>query len=119
MPASVKLARLKEAVERGRRDWDEVRNALQTGALQFHEAGHACAITEIVISGAFKTLYVHVVAGDMIDVPALTQVVEDFGRVHRCQTVEMTGRLGWDRYHRKTSRAQGYRKVAVKYQKEL
>lgn len=119
MPGSVKLARLREAVERGRQDWDEVFAALKTGVLNFHEAGCACAVTQILISGRFKTLYVHVIAGDLIDVPELTQVVEDFGRLHKCQVIETTGRLGWDRYFRQTSKAQGYRKVAVRYRKEL
>lgn len=119
MPAAVKLARLREAVERGRQDWDRVFAALKAGELQFHEHGQACAITEIVISGRFKTLYVHVVAGELADVPALTEQVEAYGRRFGCQVVEMAGRLGWDRYHRQVSKAQGYRKVAVRYRKEL
>lgn len=119
MPASVKLARLKEAVARGRQDWDRVRAALGTGEMQFHEVGQACAITQIVISGRFKTLYVHVIAGDLSDVPALTEKVEAFGRQHGCQVIETTGRLGWEKYFQQVSKAQGYRKVAVKYQKDL
>jgi hypothetical protein len=119
MPASIKLERLKKAVEMGRRDWDAVFAALKTGELQFHEVGQACAITEIVISGRFKTLYVHVVAGELADVPALTEHVECFGRQHGCQMIEMIGRLGWERYFQQVSKGQGYRRTAVKYQKEL
>jgi hypothetical protein len=119
MPASVKLARLKEAVERGRQDWHRVLASLKSGEYQFHEVGHACAITQIGISGRFKTLYVHVIAGDIQDVPALTELVEAFGRRHGCQVIETTGRLGWEKYFQQISRAQGYRKVAVKYRKDL
>lgn len=119
MPASVKLERLKKAVEMGRQDWDAVFAALKSGELQFHEHGNACAITQIGISGRFKTLYVHTVAGELADVPALTERVEAFGRQHHCQEIEMTGRLGWQRYFQETSKSQGYRKVAVKYRKVL
>jgi ribosomal protein L37E len=119
MPASVKLERLKKAVEMGRQDWETVLACMRSGEMQFHEAGHACAITQIGISGRFRTLYVHVIAGDILDVPQLTETVEAFGRQMKCQVIETTGRLGWERYFRQTSKAQGYRKVAVKYRKDL
>lgn len=119
MRAAEKLARLKKACEMGRVDYDVVRQKLHRGEYQYHESGDAMAITHIGVSGRFKTLYVDTVSGDILDVPDLTKLVEDFGRQMNCQVIETDGRLGWDRYFRKTSKAQGYRRVAVKYRKDL
>jgi hypothetical protein len=117
--AAERINRLKKACAYGRVDFEAVQQKMKHGEYQFHEAGNACALTHIGVSGAYRTLYVDTVSGDILDVPALTALVEDFGRAMKCQVIETDGRLGWDRYFRQTSKAQGYRKVAVKYRKDL
>lgn len=117
--AADKLARLKKACDLGRVDYEVVRQKLSRGEYQFHESGDALALTHIGVSGRFKTLYVDVIAGDILDVPALGTVLEEFGRKVGCQVLEADGRPGWEQLFRKMGKDRGYRKVAIKYRKDL
>jgi hypothetical protein len=119
MQEQFKLARLKKAFARARVDFAEVIPKLRSGEYQFLEVGNACAVTHIGISGAFRTLYVLAVAGELADVPALAIRIEEFGRHMGCQALETDGRLGFERVLEQFRAARGYKPVSVKYRKEL
>lgn len=119
MQDNCKLERLKAAFARARVDFDEVLPKLRSGEYQFLEVGNACAVTHIGVSGAFRTLYVLAVAGELADVPALGIRIEEFGRQHGCDCLETDGRLGFERVLQQFRADRGYKPVSVKYRKDL
>lgn len=114
-----KLRKLRIALEKGRQDFDEVVAKLRAGELQFHDSPGACAITHIGVSGAYKTLYVMAMAGELDAVAALGSRLEEFGKEQGCSSLEVDGRPGFKELYERNGLARGYRMVSVKYRKEL
>lgn len=115
-----KLERLRETCEFSHLDFDLVIEQCRSGAMQFWDREDAIAVTSITTSGRFKTLTVVMVCGDYEAMPDLLfREMEEFGRAMGCDTVELTGRLGWRKLHRSHGAARGYERITETYRKDL
>ena len=117
MGESLKTQRLKKACQRARLDFNVLIQQCRDGEAQFFDNPHACAITSIGMSGAYKTLYVMVAGGTLNGLRALNDEIDKFARDMGCQAIQTNGRLGFQKPAEKDP--QGYKPIAVVYEKVL
>jgi len=81
----------------GTHGFEDVRNAVSTGAMQIWPAAKGVAITEIVNYPRKRVLHIFLAAGEMDQLTDMIDAAVNWGRSQGCTGLTMAGRLGWRR----------------------
>lgn len=78
--------------------FEDVRDMVHAGRLQFWPGAHSVIITEILDYPRYKALnYFLAGGGSLAEMEAMTPGIEAWARSMGCDRAVMTGRLGWER----------------------
>lgn len=117
MDEATKIARLREACERGMTDFDEMVEACREGRAQCHEVEDAVGFTSVTVSGPHKVCHILGVAGDLAGLRKLAAAIEEFALSSGCNALYTVGRPGFEKVYE--SLATGFKPVGTAYQKVL
>lgn len=96
--------------------YDEVRDAVKAGRMQFWALNDSFVITDIVNYPSHRHLHFFLAGGVMDDMKALQEPLESWGRAQGCTTASILGRKGWERSFLAD---RGWAATHVLYTKEL
>lgn len=79
----------------GTHDFEDIRQAVMTGRMQFWPREDACAITEILVFPKKKVLHIFLAGGNMDTIIKMDADAEDFAKRRGCGSITVAGRKGW------------------------
>jgi len=77
--------------------YEEVRDAVKAGRLQFWALNESFVITDVVNFPSHKNLHFFLLGGAMDDMKAMQGPIEAWGKSQGCTTASALGRKGWER----------------------
>lgn len=81
----------------GSHTFDDVRDLVESGRLQFWPGPSSVVITEIIEYPRYKVLNFFLAGGNLVELEAMYPKIEEWGRSVGCDRAALTGRKGWER----------------------
>lgn len=81
----------------GTHTFDDIRDLVSKGQLQFWPGPHSVGITEIQTTPQRRTLNIFLAGGDKAELEAMLPAVIDWAKAQGCTHALMIGRRGWER----------------------
>lgn len=102
----------------GTHAFEDVRDAVSAGSLQFWPGPRSAVITEIIVAPRKKLLNFFLAGGDIHELEGMYPAIEAWGRAQGCTEAMFTGRPGWARSF--LTKGQGWKRAKLEvFQKAL
>lgn len=100
----------------GSHTFEDVKQAVEEGRLQFWPGRTSAVVTEIVTHPRAKFLNYFLAGGNLAELEIMAPYLEAWGRAQGCTHASLVGRRGWERTFLK---GLGYEPKLVVYEKRL
>lgn len=101
----------------GTHTFDDVCQMVSEGRLQYWPGPNSIVVTEIIEYPRKRTLHFFLAAGNVAELEVMYPKIEEWGRLHGCDSATLTGREGWVRSF--LSRKEGWHQKLVVMAKDL
>lgn len=81
----------------GSHTYEDITKAVAEGRMQFWAGPRSAVVTEVVQYPQYKALQFFLAGGDLKELEAMAEGIEEWGRQQGCTRVVFTGRKGWER----------------------
>ena len=81
----------------GSHTYDDVRELVEQGRLQFWPGVHSAVVTEIIESPRTRLLNIFLAGGNLAEIEAMAPGILEWGKQQGCSSAVFTGRKGWER----------------------
>ena len=81
----------------GTHTFEDIREMVSTGRLQFWPGPHSAIVTEIIEYPRQRTLHYFLAGGQMAELRAMLPEIDAWGRAQGCTSASLAGRPGWSR----------------------
>lgn len=81
----------------GTHTYDDIREGVEQGRLQFWPGIHSAAISEIITYPRSRVLNIILAGGNLAEIEAGMPTLLEWARTQGCTSASLTGRKGWER----------------------
>lgn len=81
----------------GTHTFDDIRELVEQGRLQFWPGVHSAVVTEIIEYPRARALNIFLAGGNLAEIEAMAPGILEWGKAQGCSSAVFTGRKGWER----------------------